>query len=465
MKGNGQQEPDGQGHALWRDGQFHVAGRWAAVNDIVLSRTHQPEKGVVFMGMPYGTKPLNGVDGPTCDFDRVYSILEATMRAEGMRPERLDGLYGPTAMIDLISRSIQRAEVVVVDFTTKNHNVTFELAIALMFGKKIVMISQDIDHVPSDYRGQRILTYSQMYDPMEALKESLVAQINALLSEPSSEQTLGPLPSIGRVVSAPATVMQVEREYAVVRMDDPTRPPAVLSNADVDRTRLIPDMARRFKVGDRVEGAFVVDTIKGSVTYTLVAGQEDPWPALEKQFPVGKIFTGVVRTVLANVGPFVTVDGDVNGLIPERTLPGPIPPAGSQVEVKVAKIDRASRRISLRLNRVVTAVTDAGDAQPANPLVGQHGYGRVVKAVPFKDGRGGFILLEIRGRERPAMLLCKDMTDELREDLNNGQVGVGEEIYVEVAHVDEGQDRVYLRELPEPQDESDTAVSAHQPAA
>src|ERR1700730_3586636 len=93
----------------------HAAPLWAAAATAAMSRTHQPEKGVVFFAMPYGTRPVNGVDGPTTDFDKVYGILESTLSAEGMRPERLDGLYGPTAMIDLISRSIQRAEVVGVE--------------------------------------------------------------------------------------------------------------------------------------------------------------------------------------------------------------------------------------------------------------------------------------------------------------------------------------------------------------
>jgi hypothetical protein len=427
----------------------------------VMSRTHQPEKRVVFFAMPYGARPVNGVDGPTTDFDKVYGILENTLRAEGMRPERLDGLYGPTAMIDLISRSIQRAEVVVVDFTTKNSNVTFELAIALMFGKKIVMISQDLDHVLTDYRGHRVLTYSLMYDDMETLKKALVEQINALLATPSTEQTLAPLPGMGHVVNAPATVDRVEREYVVVRMDDPSRPPAVLSNADVDLARLIPDMSRRFKVGDRVEGAFVVDTINSRVTYTLVAGQEDPWPALEKQFPPGTVFTGVVQHVVDNIGSFVTVDGAVRGLIPEQTVSGPCPPAGAQVEARVSKMDRPNRRITLRLIRVL----DSPATLSANPLMGHRGYGRVVKAAPYRDGRGGFILLEISGRERPALLRARDMSEELREDLNNGQVDLDEEIYVEVIRIDEADDKVFLRELPDPEDHPGSDSSTRRMAA
>jgi small subunit ribosomal protein S1 len=179
----------------------------AANSPLGLSRTHPPETDVVFFAMPIGSKPLNGAEGPRCDFDKVYSILEQTLRTAGLKPERLDGLYGPTAMIDLIWRSIQRAEYVVVDFTTKNHNVTFEFGLALVLGKKIVMISQDPEHVPSDYRGHRILTYSLMWEEMEELKTSLVEQITALRDVPSQEQDLirlWPVPG-GYHVSAPAT--------------------------------------------------------------------------------------------------------------------------------------------------------------------------------------------------------------------------------------------------------------------
>src|SRR5262249_47195027 len=102
-----------------------------------LTRTHPPEPNVVFFALPFGTKPLNGHDGETCDFDKVYPILEKTLQDHGYKPERPDGIYGPTAMIELIWRNIQRAEYVVVDFTTRNHNVTFEFGLALVLGKKI----------------------------------------------------------------------------------------------------------------------------------------------------------------------------------------------------------------------------------------------------------------------------------------------------------------------------------------
>ncbi|MEO3860993.1 hypothetical protein [Acrocarpospora sp. B8E8] len=413
------------------------------MNTVALSRTHQPEKGVIFLASPYGG-----------DFEKVHKIISDALQQAGMKSERLDGLYGPTAIIQLLARSIQRAEVVIVDCTDRNANVAFELGISLMYGKKVVMISQNLEDVPSDYRGHRILTYSLLYEDVERFKEELIDQIHALQSEPSTEQTLAPLPGPQHVISAPATVIKVEKEYAIVRTDDPERPPVVLGNANVDITRLISDMTRRFKVGDRVNGSYTFDPIKGKAEYTLVPGQEDPWPELAKRFPAGHSFTGTVRTVVSGLGAFVEMEAGINGLVPERTVTGAVPAAGAQVVATVSRVDVPARKVSLRLERVLAS------AQPADALVGWRGYGHVVKPVPFQDGRGGFILLKIDGRERPAMLLAKDMSDDLRDDLSDGQVDLNEEIYVEVTHLDAARDKVLLRELPDPEEAAEQRAAA-----
>jgi hypothetical protein len=57
------------------------------------------------------------------------------------------------------------------------------------------------------------------------------------------------------------------------------------------------------------------------------------------------------------------------------------------------------------------------------------------------------------------------MTEDLRADLDNRQVDVGEEIYVEVIQVNEDKDRVLLRELPEPEDAPGSDVPEQQLAA
>ncbi|MFI7002072.1 hypothetical protein [Nocardia sp. NPDC050175] len=428
-----------------------------------IERTHQPEKDLVVIAMPPGVQQL-GPRGSDFDFDKVYAILARTIEAMGLRAERLDDVYGPTGKTELTSRTIQRAAIVVFDLTLKNHTVTMQLGMSLVFGKKVIVISQDLDDVPPDFRGHRVLVYSMMYEDVQALKKSLTEQITATMAEESQEKGLYPLPSPGRVDIMPATVMQVAKDFVLVRLDDPSKPPLVMTSMDVDYTRKIADMSRWFKVGDRVDGAFVVDTVNGTAKYTRLAGQEDPWLVLKNEFAVGTVFTGTVTKVIDNLGPFVAVKHGVEGLLPEKTLSGPVPPAGSRVEVRVANLDVVNRKVGLRLNRVLTSVANTA-APKAQPLVGVRGYGRVERCVPLVDGRGGFILLSIEGRQRPAMLLCKDMSEDLRGDLADGQVDVGEEIYVEVIEVtlQNGKEKVLLRELPDPADE--TEVDAETEAA
>src|ERR1051326_6644586 len=119
------------------------------------------------------------------------------------------------------------------------------------------------------------------------------------------------------VVQAPATIPALTAEYALVETDDGRF--GRLRNSDAELSRLI-DLTRRYAVGDRVDGAFVIDTQRGEARYSLVAGQTNPWTMLASRFPVGTAFTGIVRRSLTNGGVFVHLDADVNGLVPAATI-------------------------------------------------------------------------------------------------------------------------------------------------
>jgi hypothetical protein len=90
---------------------------------------------------------------------------------------------------------------------------------------------------------------------------------------------------------------------------------------------------------------------------------------------------------------------------------------------------------------------DPGESQ-AEPA-GWQGTGRVVKVVPEGNSRGGYVLLRLSEGTRPAMLLAKNMTADLRSDLNHGHIDMDEEIDVEVLTVDPAHGKVLLRDLPE----------------
>jgi S1 RNA binding domain len=422
-------------------------------------RTHPAEPGVVFFAMPFGQKATGG--GELCDFDAIYtSAFAPTVQACRMKPERLDDLYGPQGVLELIWRAIQRAEIVVIDFSTRNANVTFEYGLAWTLGKRVIALTQDEDDIPSDVRGlNRFIHYTQHFSDVEKMKQELALQLLALREETPEERA--PMPyHVGEMsaVPAPANVIAVSQDYALVQTDDGRL--GVLRSGDVEYGRFIRDMTRRYSVGERIEGAFLVDPQRGEARYTLLAGQANPWTGLPSRFPVGAAYRGTVRKVVSDLGVFVGVDGPVSGLIPQASITGPTPLVGDSVDVIVTRMDAVKRQVALRL----AAAPPHSSAAPPRlaPTLAAPGYrafGTVTRIVPEQDGRGGFLLLRLPQHERPALLLAQQMSEELRADLNNRQVEIGEEIYVEVTSVDTSRNKVLLRELPDPQ-EAEPAASA-----
>jgi small subunit ribosomal protein S1 len=413
-------------------------------------RTHPSEPGVVFFAMPFGTKTINGAE--PCNFDTIYtSAFAPTVEACGMKPERLDNLYGPQGVLELIWWAIQRAEIVVIDFSFRNANVTFEYGLAWTLGKRVIALTQDPEDIPSDVRGlNRYIRYSQHFADIAQMKQDLTLQLKALRDEPADERA--PMPYIQggmTTVAAPATVVAVNHDFALVKTEDGRL--GVLRGADVDYTRIITDMTRRYAVGDPVNGAFLVDPKRGEARYSLLAGQTNPWTVLASRFPVGTVFTGVVRKHIDKTGVLVGLDSAVNALLPTAEIPGPYPLIGDSIEVVVTKMEPAHRRAWVRFRHA--PATSAGRSAVASqplPSVGHAAYGTVARAVPEHDGRGGFILVNLPGYPRTALLLAQHMTEDLRTDMNNEQVEVGEEVYVEVISVDPEKNKVLVRELPEP---------------
>lgn len=71
------------------------------------------------------------------------------------------------------------------------------------------------------------------------------------------------------------------------------------------------------------------------------------------------------------------------------------------------------------------------------------------RVVPENGRSGGYALLSLPGTTRFAMLHCTQMTPEVRADLNEGGLDVGELLYVEVTEVN-GQGKVWVRDLGDP---------------
>ena len=117
----------------------------------------------------------------------------------------------------------------------------------------------------------------------------------------------------------------------------------------------IGDIAEKLAVGQEVEAAILrLDWEQNRISLSLRSNLPDPWERVEAEFPEGSGFTGTV-TRLTKFGAFVTLIPGVDGLIhisklgrgKRITHPSEVLTEGQAVEVKIEKIDRAAKRISL----------------------------------------------------------------------------------------------------------------------
>lgn len=105
-------------------------------------------------------------------YERIFS---AAAQYSGLRPIKVDEIYTPTQISDDIFRLIRDAEIILADVTGKNPNVNYELGIAHALGKKTVIITQNGDDVPFDYRHLRYIQYNTQYAGWE---EKLLSSIS-----------------------------------------------------------------------------------------------------------------------------------------------------------------------------------------------------------------------------------------------------------------------------------------------
>ena len=87
------------------------------------------------------------------NLDEVYHrLIKPTVEKKGYEVKRSDEIYGNQPIIEDITTEIRTANVLIADVTGKNPNVNYELGYAHALGKEVIIITQDINDIPFDYR-------------------------------------------------------------------------------------------------------------------------------------------------------------------------------------------------------------------------------------------------------------------------------------------------------------------------
>ncbi|MBR4239677.1 MAG: hypothetical protein IKQ03_09750 [Prevotella sp.] len=142
------------------------------VNPIFQNRDTRVNRDSVFVIMPFTQNWSN---------DIWEQVLKPAVQEIGMIPIRADDLYGQNIMED-VWQSILKAAVIICDTTGRNPNVFYELGIAHTLGKKVLLLTQNIDDIPFDLQAYRHIEYTVTISGGNQLKETIKKHIKETLS-------------------------------------------------------------------------------------------------------------------------------------------------------------------------------------------------------------------------------------------------------------------------------------------
>ena len=94
-------------------------------------------------------------------FDDTYkNILSPAIEAAGYKPLRGDDFYHARPVIDDIFSGIRSASVLIADASGRNPNVNYEIGAAHALNKPVIIIYQNEDDIPFNFRGIRAHKYN-----------------------------------------------------------------------------------------------------------------------------------------------------------------------------------------------------------------------------------------------------------------------------------------------------------------
>jgi hypothetical protein len=123
--------------------------RWIAVNPVIFQRRgYVPKQDHVFIIMPFGPR-----------WSRiVWETIRSTIIDLQFKCIRADEQYGHQILEDLW-QGICEAAIVIADVTGRNPNVYYELGIAHVLGRRVILLTQDSGDIPFDIHIYRHVPY------------------------------------------------------------------------------------------------------------------------------------------------------------------------------------------------------------------------------------------------------------------------------------------------------------------
>lgn len=401
---------------------------------------------MIFFAMPYGLKALRrGEPNVLHNFNDLYEYqIKRPLVKAGLRPHRADETPGAELVSTVAWEGIDRAGIVVVDFSAVSESVALEAGWAMCLHKRMIVLAQGEQDIPTNLRGLRPIVYDFSPKGTGELVENLMAEIERLRKQPLREMDLRPRNPLV------ATVAQVEEVYDDrVRVRDMSKPDrsAELFRPDVSYTEVLPPQGmpkgKRFQKHGQLRGAFLLrDDV---YVFSQKEIEDDPWDAWEQAYPLHSTVSARVHNVMGS-DAFIDLPG--GGKSRFSLLQGEAVQRDDEVDVVITRVDRTLHRIDVRRVESPTALPDPN----AYPAEQERLYATVRDVRPDK----GFLLVDLGDyphMPRPAMLHIRKMSQDLKERFDSGRVFAGDQLTVQVVSVSSdfrrpGQMKVDVRDLP-----------------
>ena len=126
------------------------------------------ESDVCFVAMPYSKEWSNALEGTLLDICKSCGMKLLVAKY-------MEGRFIPND----IWRGITSATVIVADITDGNPNVAYEIGLADVLGKEVVLLCQG-NKIPFDFSGQRLICYEDTIKGSIILREELTARLRRL---------------------------------------------------------------------------------------------------------------------------------------------------------------------------------------------------------------------------------------------------------------------------------------------
>lgn len=115
----------------------------------------------------------------------LQTIIEESIQSLDMQPVNTFDVDIGDAWAAALQRSIERADIIFVNLSTKNPNVMYEAGIATGMRKTVVYLTQQSESIPFDIRGSYFLVYNPNdREKTDELRRHIRRIVRAALPDP-----------------------------------------------------------------------------------------------------------------------------------------------------------------------------------------------------------------------------------------------------------------------------------------